>query len=159
MVFLYLEKIYLIKLYLKLTDSINLPYIPSIDDEDDVVNLPYAPSFDEDDVVNLPYAPSFDDEDDVVNLPYEINIETEFDKNIHLRIYKRNARKCLTTVNLEDYSNLTEKNIKKLLKKIKRKFACGGSYNADTQILSFNGDIREDLANFLIDIELVKKIM
>jgi translation initiation factor 1 len=69
---------------------------------------------------------------------------------IHIRIQQRNGRKTLTTV-----QGLPKKfDQKKILKVIKKKFACNGTIVNDTEmgeVIQLQGDQRKDVQEFLID--------
>merc|ERR1712115_82149 len=69
---------------------------------------------------------------------------------IHIRIQQRNGRKTLTTV-----QGLPKKfDQKKILKVIKKKFACNGTVVADTEmgeVIQLQGDQRKDVMDFLTD--------
>ncbi|EKG12568.1 Translation initiation factor SUI1 [Macrophomina phaseolina MS6] len=69
---------------------------------------------------------------------------------IHIRIQQRNGRKTLTTV-----QGLPKKfDQKKILKVIKKKFACNGTIVNDTamgEVIQLQGDQRKDVQEFLTD--------
>ncbi|KAK0254931.1 Eukaryotic translation initiation factor eIF-1 [Friedmanniomyces endolithicus] len=69
---------------------------------------------------------------------------------IHIRIQQRNGRKTLTTV-----QGLPKKfDQKKILKVIKKKFACNGTIVHDSEmgeVIQLQGDQRKDVQEFLID--------
>lgn len=69
---------------------------------------------------------------------------------IHIRIQQRNGRKTLTTV-----QGLSKKfDLKKILKVIKKKFACNGTIVNDTdmgEVIQLQGDKRVDVKEFLVD--------
>ncbi|KAM5431629.1 Eukaryotic translation initiation factor eIF-1 [Microsporum canis] len=69
---------------------------------------------------------------------------------IHIRIQQRNGRKTLTTV-----QGLPKKfDQKKILKVIKKKFACNGTIVNDTEmgeVIQLQGDQRKDVQEFLVD--------
>ncbi|KAF2802976.1 translation initiation factor SU [Mytilinidion resinicola] len=69
---------------------------------------------------------------------------------IHIRIQQRNGRKTLTTV-----QGLPKKfDQKKILKVIKKKFACNGTIVVDTEmgeVIQLQGDQRKDVQDFLTD--------
>ncbi|KAI9660845.1 MAG: Eukaryotic translation initiation factor eIF-1 [Trizodia sp. TS-e1964] len=77
--------------------------------------------------------------------------ETNQSQNyIHIRIQQRNGRKTLTTV-----QGLPKKfDQKKILKVIKKKFACNGTIVNDTEmgeVIQLQGDQRKDVQEFLVD--------
>lgn len=67
---------------------------------------------------------------------------------IHIRIQQRNGRKTLTTV-----QGIPKKfDQKKILKVIKKKFACNGTIVNDTEmgeVIQLQGDQRKDVQEFL----------
>ncbi|PSN70065.1 putative translation initiation factor SUI1 [Corynespora cassiicola Philippines] len=69
---------------------------------------------------------------------------------IHIRIQQRNGRKTLTTV-----QGLPKKfDQKKILKVIKKKFACNGTIVSDSEmgeVIQLQGDQRKDVQEFLVD--------
>merc|ERR1739848_46798 len=69
---------------------------------------------------------------------------------IHIRIQQRNGRKTLTTV-----QGLPKKfDQKKILKVIKKKFACNGTIVNDTEmgeVIQLQGDQRKGVQEFLVD--------
>ncbi|KAL8675256.1 MAG: hypothetical protein Q9168_000377 [Polycauliona sp. 1 TL-2023] len=77
--------------------------------------------------------------------------ETKQSQNyIHIRIQQRNGRKTLTTV-----QGLPKKfDQKKILKVIKKKFACNGTIVNDNEmgeVIQLQGDQRKDVQEFLVD--------
>ncbi|KOS21856.1 Eukaryotic translation initiation factor eIF-1 [Escovopsis weberi] len=70
--------------------------------------------------------------------------------HIHIRIQQRNGRKSLTTI-----AGVPKKfDTKKILKEVKRKFACNGSIVEDEeagQVIQLQGDQRKDILEFLTD--------
>ncbi|EFQ28904.1 translation initiation factor SUI1 [Colletotrichum graminicola] len=69
---------------------------------------------------------------------------------IHIRIQQRNGRKTLTTI-----QGLPKRfDQKKILKVIKKKFACNGTIVEDTdlgEVIQLQGDQRKAIHDFLID--------
>lgn len=69
---------------------------------------------------------------------------------IHIRIQQRNGRKTLTTI-----QGLPDKfDRKKILKVIKKKFACNGTIVADSEmgeVIQLQGDQRKDMQTFVAD--------
>ncbi|MCJ1474287.1 Eukaryotic translation initiation factor eIF-1 [Lambiella insularis] len=79
------------------------------------------------------------------------NIDGKESQNyLHIRIQQRNGRKTLTTV-----QGLPRKfDQKKILKVIKKKFACNGTIVVDTEmgeVIQLQGDQRKDVQEFLVD--------
>ncbi|KAL1901203.1 Eukaryotic translation initiation factor eIF-1 [Ceratocystis pirilliformis] len=77
--------------------------------------------------------------------------ETKATQNyIHIRIQQRNGRKTLTTVQ----GLPSQFDRKKILKVIKKKFACNGTIVHDVEmgdVIQLQGDQRNDVRSFLID--------
>ncbi|KAK5998923.1 Eukaryotic translation initiation factor eIF-1 [Cladobotryum mycophilum] len=71
-------------------------------------------------------------------------------QHIHIRIQQRNGRKSLTTI-----AGIPKKfDPKKILKEVKKKFACNGSIVDDVeagQVIQLQGDQRKDIHDFLTD--------
>jgi translation initiation factor 1 len=75
---------------------------------------------------------------------------------IHIRIQQRNGRKTLTTVQgiSDDYDK------KKLAKACKKQLACNGTvvvHQEWGEVLQMQGDQRNNIANFLMEVGLAKK--
>jgi len=73
-------------------------------------------------------------------------------KNIHIRIQQRNGRKTLTTVE----GIPTKFDLKKILKVIKKQFACNGTIVNDEKagdVIQLQGDQRNAVKDFLVDKE------
>jgi len=72
--------------------------------------------------------------------------------NIHIRIQQRNGRKTLTTV-----EGIPSKfDLKKILKVIKKQFACNGTIVSDSsagEVIQLQGDQRNAVKDFLVDKE------
>jgi translation initiation factor 1 len=85
---------------------------------------------------------------------FTIDIDDEIivvENKIHIRLKKRNARKCVTTV--EGINETLD--FKKIIKHLRHKFNCGGiiAIDEDTEnkVLQLTGDQRDNLKNFLIE--------
>jgi translation initiation factor 1 len=75
-------------------------------------------------------------------------------QKVHIRLQKRNARKCITTVEGLP-SNL---NHKKLVKELKKKFSCNGVVISEEEgILQLQGDQRHNLSVYLVDESICAK--
>lgn len=79
------------------------------------------------------------------------------DVKLHLRVQKRNAKKCVTTVSGLP-STYSQKELKSMLSHLKKKFSCSGvivdsddANDEETKILQFTGDQRENLLQFFVD--------
>jgi translation initiation factor 1 len=69
---------------------------------------------------------------------------------IHIRVQKRNGRKCITTVQGLD-PNL---DLKKILRTMKKLFCCNGSIETDPEfgdVLQMSGDMRQNVCEFLME--------
>lgn len=74
--------------------------------------------------------------------------KTQSANQIHIRCQQRNGRKTITTV--QGIPN--EYDLKRILKTLKKDFACNGHINNDAEhgdILQFSGDQREKMLGFL----------
>lgn len=73
-------------------------------------------------------------------------------KDIHIRIQQRNGRKTLTTI-----EGIPSKfDLKKILKVIKKQFACNGTIVNDEKagdVIQLQGDQRNVVKEFLVDKE------
>ncbi|AWU74891.1 uncharacterized protein C5L36_0B01560 [Pichia kudriavzevii] len=82
--------------------------------------------------------------------------ETEVTNYIHIRIQQRNGRKTLTTVQgLPD-----EYDLKKILKVIKKEFACNGNIVKDDElgeVIQLQGDQRLKIMEFMVQTLGIKK--
>jgi len=70
------------------------------------------------------------------------------DQNIHIRIQQRNGRKTLTTIS----GIPTKFDLKKILKVIKKQFACNGTVVQDEKagdVIQLQGDQRTSMKDFL----------
>lgn len=83
--------------------------------------------------------------------------EAQENNYIHIRIQQRNGRKTLTTVQ----GLPTEYDLKKILKVLKKDFACNGSIVKDTslgEVIQLQGDQRVKVSEFLTaQLQLPKK--
>jgi translation initiation factor 1 len=83
--------------------------------------------------------------------PNEFDIPLPIDELIvHIRMYKRNGRNCVTIIEGLDYD-------KTMISKISKLYSCGGSYDKQNCIYKFSGDVRRQIATFLIESKLVDK--
>jgi len=80
--------------------------------------------------------------------------QPKFAKEVHIRIFKRNGRKCCTTLSLEALSDLQTK---PFVSKCSKKFSCNGSFNKKENIIKFSGDVRDELAAYLVEMGHAKK--
>jgi translation initiation factor 1 len=88
------------------------------------------------------------------NFEDETNADTIQPKyDIHIRNKQRNGKKSITTV--EGLNSIPEKDLKKYVSFITKKYGVGGTVLKDEKtgdfILSFNGDIRNKVKTFLIE--------
>ena len=78
----------------------------------------------------------------------EDSMNQEREMVVHVRVQKRNGKKCVTTVQGLD-PNL---DFKKILKTMKRVFCCNGSIESDPNlgdVLQMSGDMRQNVCEFL----------
>ena len=73
---------------------------------------------------------------------------------VHIRVFKRNGKKCYTTI---EPTALKGVDVKTLITKCSKKFCCGGSYDKDEKIIKFTGDIRDALAELVVQEGLAEK--
>ncbi len=78
--------------------------------------------------------------------------QPSFAKEVHIRVFKRNGRKCWTTLELD---GLPDFDIKSFTRKMAKKFCCSGSRKGDQ--LKFSGDVRDGLAEVLVEMKLAEK--
>jgi len=74
---------------------------------------------------------------------------------IHLRIFQRNSRQCVTTI-----EGLAEDlNLKKILKSFKKTFHCNGSIKKEESslVLLLQGDHRDKVASFIVESGIAEK--
>ncbi len=76
--------------------------------------------------------------------------------DVHIRVFKRNGKKCWTTLDISTLPEITA-NPKAFITKCSKKFSCGGSHDKDENIIKFTGDIRNGLAELLEENGLVQK--
>lgn len=73
------------------------------------------------------------------------------DSSVHIRVQKRNGRKCLTTV-----QGLPAKfDKKKILKALKKDFCCNGTVVDDPEygtVIQLQGDQRKNISQFLLEV-------
>ena len=70
---------------------------------------------------------------------------------VHIRIQKRNARKFICTVEGLEYE---KKDMKDILKTMKKKFACNGNIVNDDKlgiVIQLQGDMRDKIKTLLIE--------
>ncbi|KAI9487237.1 MAG: translation initiation factor SUI1 [Benjaminiella poitrasii] len=97
-----------------------------------------------------------------LNTPFDPFADAEEDKGashtnyLHLRIQQRNGRKTLTTLQ----GLPKEIDSKRLLKAVKKAFACNGTVVEDEEhgeIIQMQGDQRMKMAEFLVNEGIAKK--
>lgn len=87
-----------------------------------------------------------------MNFEDELN-EQHFSK-IHLRVQKRNARKCITIIEgLYEMVESREKVLKKICRALKKMNNCSGVVKDDgtSKVIQMSGDQRETVTKFLIE--------
>ena len=95
------------------------------------------------DLDNLDKNIAFDDNDLVNN-------------KVYIKYIKRNGKKCITTI--EGLEN--DLDIKKITKSLKKIFFCNGSIKKDNNeedVIQLSGDQRDNVKEFLVDQEIIKK--
>ena len=82
------------------------------------------------------------------------DLDKEFDEKIHLRVVKRNGRKCVTTI-----EGFRQDDPKKFLKYIKKKLCCNGNLtkSENEEILQLQGDQRSEIREMLVQRYHVKE--
>jgi len=95
---------------------------------------------------------SFDPFADAQDQDTSDTIQKTQQTNIHIRIQQRNGRKTLTTI-----EGIPSKfDLKKILKVIKKQFACNGTIVNDEKagdVIQLQGDQRNSIKDFLVDKE------
>jgi translation initiation factor 1 len=81
----------------------------------------------------------------------------EDSREIHIRIRKRNGKKCVTTMENLDVIDDDLSVWKSLFKHFKQTFCCNGCINKEEKVIMLFGDQREKIKNYLIDKESIKK--
>jgi translation initiation factor 1 len=84
--------------------------------------------------------------------------EIEKQPDIHIRVQKRNGRKCITSMEGIETTGM-KLDLEKIISVVKKKFACNGNINNEDgkQIIRLHGDQRKKLADFLIEEEIIDK--
>ena len=93
---------------------------------------------------------------------FKTDLARSLDIQVHLRVRKRNAKKCVTTIEgLDHYVDNCDLDIKQLLKHIKTKLCCNGSIVEDGEtekhVIQVTGDKRDEIASMLVEHYGVKK--
>ena len=82
----------------------------------------------------------------------EEKIQPIFATEIHIRVVKRNTRKCITSVEgLDEY----KVDLQKVIKAWKKKFSCNGAIK--TNVITLQGDKRDEIYNFCLEELEIKK--
>lgn len=79
-----------------------------------------------------------------------------FTEKVTISVEKRNGKKCITNV----IGMAEDLDLQKILSYLKKKHSCNGSILKDEthgEIMSFSGDQKENIYNFLINEEIYKK--
>jgi len=76
--------------------------------------------------------------------------------DVHIRVFKRNGRKCMTTLELTALPTITADN-KAFMTKCSKKFCVGASFDKEENVIKFSGDVRDGLAEILIADKLAEK--
>jgi len=75
---------------------------------------------------------------------------------VTISVEKRNGKKCITNV----IGMAEDLDLKKIMSYIKKTYSCNGSIIKDEkhgEVISFSGDQKENIFNFLVDEEIYKK--
>ena len=85
------------------------------------------------------------------------NIESSlFTEKVTISVEKRNGKKCITNV----IGMAEDLDLKKILSYLKKTYSCNGSILKDEaygEIMSFSGDQKENIYNFLVNEQIYKK--
>ena len=79
-----------------------------------------------------------------------------FISKVTISVEKRNGRKCITNV----IGMAEDLDLKKILTYLKKTHSCNGSIIKDQihgEVMSFSGDQKENIYNFLVNEEIYKK--
>lgn len=90
------------------------------------------------------------------NFNYELSNNNFFTEKVTISVGKRNGKKCITNV----IGMADDLDLKKILSYLKNKYNCNGSIIKDEQygeVMTFTGDQKENIYNFLIEEEIYKK--
>ncbi len=92
--------------------------------------------------------------------PYEVDFDSGLGRltkpKLHVRIQKRNGKKCITTV--EGFEE--DLDVKRICKYMRKKFNCNGNVVADEEqgdVIQLQGDQRENVKQWLLDNEVFEK--
>ena len=83
----------------------------------------------------------------------EVDEINESDKLIHIRVQKRNGRKCMTIIENVSSINNNKNFTRDLSKSLRKKYNCMATVKDDSIVLS--GDHRNNVMKYLIDEELI----
>jgi translation initiation factor 1 len=85
------------------------------------------------------------------------NIKTDvFEEKVTISVVKRNGRKCITSV----IGMADDLDLKKISSYLKKTHNCNGTIVKDPvhgEVMTFSGDQKENIYNFLINEEIYKK--
>ena len=93
----------------------------------------------------------------IINLetydPFKDANKIGINEQIHIRIQKRNGRKCITIIEgltkLLDENSSFELTPKKILKHFKKVFSCNGSFKSN--VFQLSGNQKENIKQYLVD--------
>lgn len=95
----------------------------------------------------------------IMNIDYDLFTENKdelFASKVTITVKNRNGKKCITNV----VGMADDLDLHKILSYLKKKHNCSGSILSDPkygEIMSFTGDQKENIYNFLINEEIYKK--
>ena len=93
--------------------------------------------------------------------PFEFSAKSVLDRihkpYLHVRIQKRNGKKCITTV--EGFEE--DLDVKRICKAMRKQFSCNGNVvtneENETDVLQLQGDQRENVRQWLLDNQVIER--
>lgn len=87
---------------------------------------------------------------------FDSGIERLIKPKLHVRIQKRNGKKCITTV--EGFEE--DLDVKRICKHMRKQFNCNGNVTSDQEqgdVIQLQGDQRDNVKQWLLDNEVIDK--
>ena len=78
-------------------------------------------------------------------------------KEIHIRVKKRNGRKCITTMEGLNVLDQDPKLWEKLFRHFKKTLCCNGSVDKNDKSMLLSGDQREKIKKYLLEMNFCKE--
>ena len=78
-------------------------------------------------------------------------------KEIHIRVKKRNGRKCITTMEGLNVLDQDPRLWEKLFRYFKKTLCCNGKLDKDNKSMLLSGDQREKIKKYLVEKNLCKE--